>query len=227
MPTPTIDALIEKTDVFEQVRDQLGAILLAEVASQRALALAATPPRDPNDYTLRVFLERSNPFGEFLDLPSGGPDPLPLVNIWYNGTTYDKSTSNVVERQKGTSTFYIDCYAYGTSENVGSGGHRPGDLVASLAVHRVARLVRNILMAGTYTYLGMRGVVWGRWIAGLDMMEPAQDSHAAQRVAALRITLQVDHNEFSPQVHGEPFEGLSVFVKRAETGQLFFTASFP
>lgn len=224
-----IDALIDKVDTFEILRDQIASILLLETQSQQALAVAASPPRDPYLWALRVFSERSNPWGEFQDLPDDVErDPVqPIVNVWWNGLQFDQSASNVVERQKGTSTFYVDCYAYATSEDISGGGHRPGDQLAALEAHRAVRLVRNILMAATYTYLGLRGTVWRRWISAIDMMQPEQDAHAAQRIGCARLTLQVDHSEFSPQVSGEPLELLSVGVKRAETGELYFTATYP
>jgi hypothetical protein len=222
-----IAELITSVDAFEIIRDQVAAILAVETANQQALAVAAS--LDPYPWALRIFSERTNAWGEFQDLPDDMPrDPVvPVVNVWWHGLNFDQSASNVVERQKGTSTLYVDCYAYATSEDIAAGGHRPGDQLAALEVHRVARLVRRMLMAGTYTYLGLRGVVWRRWIASIDMMEPAMDAYQAQRIGCARLLLQVDHSEYSPQVSGEPLELLSVGVKRAETGELFFTANYP
>jgi hypothetical protein len=222
--------LIDKLDTFEIVRDEVAAILLLETTQQQALAVATLPtPRDPYPWAFRVFTERMNPWGEFLDLPTDtGPLPiLPLVNVWWSGITFDKSASNVVERQKGTSTINVDCYAYATSEDILGGGHKPGDENAQRAVQRVVRLVRNILMAGQYTYLGLQGTVWTRWIHGIEIFEPPVDVRSAQRIGAARITLHVDHSEFSPQVGGVPLELISTTVERGDTGQIYFTADHP
>lgn len=228
--TPLITTLIDKIDVSEMVRDQIGAILLLETTKQQELAAAAV--RDPALWAFRVFTERTNPWGEFMDLPDGdliSDDPTidltPIVNVWWDGITFDRSASNVVERQKGTSTFNVDIYTVGVSRATLE-GHQPGDELARLEMARVVRLVRNILMAAQYTYLALRGTVWGRWIASIETFEPPSEIRAAQRIGAARIALQVDHNEFSPQVPTVPLEGVTVFVERGETGQLYFTQAF-
>lgn len=221
-----ITTLIDKLDGFELVRDQLGAILLAETTAQQALAVSSS--RDPKLWTFRVFVERTDPWGDFIDLPDDlDPThaPLPIVNVWYDGSTYDKSSSNVVERQHAMSTLNIDVYTYGASRDTVE-GHQPGDLQARLDLHRVVRLLRNVVMSAQYTYLAMRGFVWGRWITSIDIFEPPMDVRAAQRVGAARIVLQVDHNEFSPQVPSVPLEGITLSVIREPTGELLFTANF-
>lgn len=228
MPAPLIDALIDKRDSFEVVRDEVAAILLAETTNQQTLAAAAA--RDPHDWALDVYLERSNPWAEYLDLPDTEANPQrarPIVNVWFNNLSFDMAAGNVVERQKATAIYHIDCYAYGVSAQIAEGGHIPGDAQAAFEAHRTARLVRNIMMAATYTYLGMRGVVWRRWITAIDAFQPPLEGNLAQQIAAARVSLQVEFSEFSPQVEGVPLELISVRCKRAETGQLFFTANFP
>lgn len=221
-----IQRLIDKLDGFEIVRNKVGAILLLESQHQQTLALAAS--RDMNDWAFRVFSERTNPIGEFLDIPDDASSPplvLPIVNVWYNGTTFDKSASNLVERQKGTSTINVDVYTYATSADQ-LVGHSPGDERAARELHRVVRLVRNILMAGSYTYLGLRGFVWERWLPAIEIFEPPTDGRAAQRIGAARLGLQVVHNEFSPQYEGVPLEGVDLSVLRRESGELYIEADF-
>jgi len=226
MLAPKLTELVDKVDVFELVRDQIGALLLIETEQQQLLATAAA--RDPTPWDLRVYTERTNPFGEFVDLVEGEDPPRPIVNVSYSGSTYIKSSSNVVERQRADSTYFIDCYAVAVSQDVAGGGHRPGDELAALEVQRVIRLVRNYLMSAEYTYLGLRGTVGGRWIASIETMDPQLDALQVQRVGAARITLTVDHSEYSPQVRGEPLELLSLNVRRAADGELsYFTATFP
>lgn len=227
MAAPLIDTLIDRLDGSEIVRNEVAAILLRETLSQQLLATQAGKP-STYPWQFRVFVERTDPFGEFTEIPDASTVPVvPLVNVSFNGWQADPHASNVVERQKVTTTINVDVYAYAVSEDVPAGGHKPGDQLAALEAQRVARLVRNILMSATQTYLGLRGLVWKRWITSLDMMAPDPAIRAAQRFGVARLTLQVDHNEFSPQVTGEPFELLSAQVEREDTGQIYFTASFP
>lgn len=224
-----IKTLIDKVDTFELVRDEIGAILLTEFTQQVQLATAAGRA-DASLWDVRVFTERASPWSEWLDLPdteTNQTPATPIVNVWFNGATFDMSASNVVERQKATGTYYVDCYAYAPAADEVLGGHRPGDERAALEVHRVVRLVRNILMAGTYTYLGLRGTVWRRWIPSIEIFQPPTEQRAAQMIGAARVSLQVEFSEYSPQYDGPPLELISVAVKRAETGQLYFKASYP
>ena len=220
----TIDALIDKQDNAELVRDQIAAILALEVASQMALAAAAQPPKDPDDWNLRIYSERSNPSEAFLNEPV--TDTSPLVNVWWDSASYDEAASTVVERQKCEAVFNIDCYGYGVSADDPSGGHTPGDKQAALEVHRAIRLVRNILMAAQYTYLGMRGVVWQRWPQAVTIFQPQQDGHQVPQVVGGRLAFRVKFNELSPQVPTETLEYLSAQVTRASDGQILLTADY-
>lgn len=222
-----IAELVEKTDNFELVRDQIAAILLVESAEQ--MGLAAEAHKDPELWRLRVFTERSNPWDEF----SSSPDrraieaTAPIVNVCFDSCSFDRSASNVVERQRAVGVYHIDCYGYGLSADDGGSGHVPGDEGAALEAHRAVRLVRNILMAGAYTYLGMRGVVGRRFPESIQIFQPQIDGRTVQHVVAARITLQVEFNELSPQVQGQSLELVSLSVVRAETGELFLRADFP
>ena len=227
MPAQILE-LIEKFDTFELVRDQIAAILAVESANQEALALAALPtPKDPRLWALRVFIERTKPHSEFQDVETGDQlDATPIVNVWFDESIIDLKRSNPVERQMTEGTFNLDVYACGIAEKDGA-THIPGDERAARELHRAVRLVRNIVMGGAYTYLGMRGVVARRFVQSIKAFQPQIDDRAAQRVQGARLTLRVDFNEFSPQVQGEPFESLHVTVKRKETGEVYFAAKYP
>lgn len=206
-----ISEILAKQDNSEVVRDKLAEILLLETGG-----------------TVRVFLERSNPWSEFVDAPESDSDEAkPIVNITYDGGNFDAHSSNQVERQKVTSTYNIDCYGYAPSEeDIITGGHIPGDSGAALAAQRAIRIVRNVLMSGKYTYLGLRGVVWRRWLQSIAVFQPQLDGQTIQHVVAGRLSFNVDHSEFSPQVAGEPLETISVMMKRAEGGEVYFSAEF-
>jgi len=217
----TIAALIDKQDTFEIVRDQIGAILALEVASQMALATAAV--RDPDDWKLRVFSERSNPWEQFLNDQSDGS---PIVNVWVDNSNFDPKVSTVVERQKSETVYNVDCYGYGQSADNPAGGHTPGDREAAFEAHRALRLVRNILMAAEYTYLGLRGVVFRRWTQAITVFQPQQDASQVQQIVGARLVFRVEFNEFSPQIPLETLELLSADVNRTEDGQLIAEADY-
>lgn len=217
----TIQTLIDKQDNAEIVRDQIAAILALESAAQQALATAAT--KDPAGWELQVYTERSNPWEKWLNDQT--TDTAPIVNVWYDTATYNEAASNVVERQATEATFNIDCYGLGVSEDDGA-GHKPGDREAAFEVQRAIRLVRNILMASEYTYLGLRGLVWQRWPQSVQVFQPASGDRIIQQIVAARLAFRVRFNEFSPQYVGQALELLSVDVKRTEDGQIVAEADY-
>ena len=220
-----IDTLIDKQDTFEIVRDQIAAILVAEVANQVALATAEGPPIDPDDWKLRIFTERSDAWEQFLNL-TDATDKSPLVNIWYDTGSFPEGQGNTIERQKHEATYNLDCYGVGVSANVVAGGHTPGDQEAAFVVQRSIRLVRNILMAAINSYLQLRGTVWQRWPQSITVFQPQIDNQTVQHVVGARIAFRVGFNEFSPQVTPETLEFVAVDVKRTEDGEIVLEANY-
>ncbi len=216
-----IDILIDKQDSFEVVRDQLAAILVSEVANQ--MALAVTAGKDPAEWDLRIFTERSNPWEQFLNNQT---DQSPLVNVWYDNSNFDPKASNVSERQKTEAVFNIDCYGYGRSADIPAGGHTPGDQDAAFEAQKALRLVRNILMSADYAYLGLRSFVWSRWPQSITVFQPQIDARQMQQIVGARFALRVIFNEFAPQITGETLELVSIDVKRTEDGQVVMEADY-
>jgi len=216
-----IPTLIDKQDTIEIVRDQIGAILASEVASQ--MALATTGGKDPNDWKLRIFTERSNPWEQWLNSQS---DTSPIINVWVDNASYDPKASNILERQKTEAVYNIDCYGYGQSADNVAGGHTPGDREAAFEVQRALRLVRNILMAAEYTYLSLRGVVWSRWPQSVTIFQPQLDGRQMQQVVGARLAFRVTFSEFSPQVAEETLDIVSIDVIRTEDGQIVVEADY-
>lgn len=216
-----IDALIDKQDNFEIIRDQIAAILATEVDSQKALATAAA--KDASLWDFKVYTERSNPWENYLNDTA---ELTPTVNVWYDNSNFMDTSSNIVERQTTEAIFNIDCYAVANSSGNIAGGHNPGDQEAAFAVQRVIRLVRNILMAAEYTYLGLRGLVWQRWTQTVTVFQPQQDRGNVRPVIAARIGFKVKFSEFSPQISGSGLELLSTTVKRTEDGQIVIRADY-
>lgn len=217
----TISNLIDKVDNFELVRDEIAAILVTESAAQQALAVTAG--KDPANWKLRVYTERSNPWEAW---QNDQTDRSPIVNVWFDNSRFDEKSSNNIERQKSETVFNIDCYGYGQSANDPTGGHIPGDREAALESQRAIRLVRNILMAAEYRYLGLRGLVWQRWPQSITAFQPQQDSRTIQHIVAARIAFRVDFNELAPQIPEETLEFVSVDVKRTEDGEIVLEADY-
>lgn len=217
----TLDALIDKQDTFEIVRDQIASILVTEIENQMTLATAGG--KDPNLWKIRVFTERSNAVEEWLNEPI---DTSPICNIWYNDSSFAESMGNISSRQKSDTTYNLDIFGYGTS-SASVTGHNAGDKEAALEVQRAIRLIRNILMAGENTFLQLpRGTVWLRWISNINAFQPEFNGQAMQRIQGARIAFRVGFNELSPQTAGEALEIIRATVKRQETGEVYFIAQY-
>lgn len=215
-----ITQLIDKQDGFERVRDQIAAILKANVSKQMALAEAAG--KDPTLWELRIFSERTNPWEEFQDAEGL---KTPIVNVWYDSSDFDDAGSSSVNDQKTNGMFNVDIYTCGTSVETAE-GHSSGDESSALTSHRAIRLCRNILMSGAYTYLGLRGFVWGRKVTAINTFQPSADDATVQNIIGARISFRVTFVEQSPQVEYENLEEIGVQVKRAETGEILMKLEY-
>lgn len=219
-----ITTLIDKLDNRELVRNKIGAILLLEQTNQQALATAAG--EDPRLWDLRVFTERTNPWVEFQEAPEDELDNPPIVSVWFDNASGQRSASDTVTQQTFAVTYNIDCYGYGVAADDGGTGHLAGDKRASLVVERAVRLVRNILMSAQYVRLDLLGTVGDRWVQNITAPQAVIDARPMQHVFASRITFEVRMNEFAPEVVGEALEAVNVAVFRQETGELYFDADF-
>lgn len=218
-----IDTLIDKSDAWELVRDKIATILKEEQAEQQALALAAGKA-DPTRWALRVFLEAGNPIEDWQEAPTDAPTPI--VNVSLESITVDGQASDPIERQQFTATYTIDCYGYGFAEDDGSTGQILGDSAAALECQRCVRLVRNILMASHYTYLGMRGVVGQRWVQSVTVFQPQFNDSAMQQIVAARIQFEVRMTEAAPQYVAQYLREIGVTVYRAETGEIYLQGEY-
>lgn len=217
-----IETLIDKQDVSEIVRDQVAAILTLEQERQQELAVLAE--KDPALWKLDVFLERSEPWGIFQDHPETA---APVVSVSLRTIPYDKAASNAVESQRGVAQVQVDCYGYGKAADIEGGGHQPADEKAAFEAQRAVRLVRNILMAGHYTHLGLRKTVEERWLREVTFVDAPRSSESPTvSVVAGRMLFEIKFREFAPQVQGVPIELLFATVKRAKDGRLYFAAQY-
>lgn len=226
-----IQQLIDKKDNRELVRDQIAAILKVESEQQQVLATAAS--RDPNLWKLRVYTERSDPWSAFSDEPSRR---IPIINVWIENSNFEKGGSDPIRHQKSVGTFHIDCLGFGVSEKNDNGSHTAADKLAVSEAERAVRLARNILMSSYYTYLGFpqgkylppgsEQVVWSRFPASITAYQPSPSERPVERVAAIRLDLEVTYSEFSPQYVGQELELISSTLVRSPDGE-WLTSLYP
>lgn len=224
-----IQSLIQKVDTFEVVRDQIAGIL--DIESRAQQALAQTAAKDPALWKLRVFTEATNPWEMFREPAGeerGRAELAPVVNVFFDRSTYDPERSDVIKRQTAVSLYNIDCLGYGISTGSES-GHTPGDMAAALESQRAARLVRNILMSSYYTNLGMLKTVGQRFPVSLQALEWPDELRARFALSNVRVTrfvLAVTFTETSPQYEPQPLETVGFTVKRSPDGRVLANVAF-
>ena len=226
--TALITNLIDKSDTYELVRDKVALILAEESAAQQALAALAG--KDPDLWKLRVFTERTNPW-EFLRTNDGNApaDQSTVVCVWFDGSNLDLRSSQTINRQQMDTTIHIDVYGIGVTKILeGGAGHVPGDENAAREAQRGARLVRNIIMADSYTTLGFPkalGFIGQRHISTIQSFQPEFGNQNAQQLAGLRLSLNVKTSELAPQTEAVILEEINTIV-RDENGQILIDATF-
>lgn len=223
-PTALISTLIDKQDNFEIIRDKIADILKTETASQQALASAAGKT-DPDLWKLRVFLERSNAWEQWITI-ADDTDLSPLVTVEFDSTRTDERSSNTTKSQVKEGVYNLDCFAVGISENDAASGHTPGDREATLNAHRALRLVRNIIMADIHTYLKLRPMVGKRMEQSSMAFRPEFNNEAVQHIVGARLTLMVRFIEETNAQSYDILEIVNITTKRAETGEVLFISEF-
>lgn len=194
-----VDELLSSPDNVEIVRDQICGILALETAHQYELADEAGDTRK-EDYKIKVYLENDQPWELQTE---DDKEVFPLVNV--SLVSVDRGNgSTTTNKNNVTASFYIDCYATGTFDGDGQTGR-----MAVVKAWKTARIIRNILCAANYAYLGLRGVVTARQVKSLTAGMPNQQN-AAGRVCIVRIAMDVDLLEFSPQVSGVEIAPISL-----------------
>lgn len=212
-----IQSLVDESDAFEQIRDEIAAILAAETASQQALAITAG--KDPDAWAFSVYTERANPWESLRQSPGA------LVNVWFDISNINTAAGGTTSRQSRISTFNVDIYTSAASKSDG-GGHIAGDEQSAKDAQRIARLVRNFLKADVHKYLGMRGVVSDVNITTVEAFQPQQEAPNAIQVAAVRERVEVKHNELHPEYEAETMELLQLQVARGDDGQVIFDVQY-
>lgn len=210
----TLQALIDKQDNIEIIRDKIAQILANETASQQTLATAAG--KDSELWKFLVFRERSNILSRW---QNNSTDETPVVNVWFDSETFNGGNSGVIERQTTNANINIDIYTRAVAKATVD-GHSPSDMAAALRCAAVTRLVRNILMAAEYTYLELQGIVGQRWPSAITSFQPQEGGQAVESIHATRITLAVSFNELSPQYEGAILELITVGLTLSPSGEV-------
>lgn len=207
--------LITERDGFEVVRDRLPEILAMETAAQQAQATAQS--LNPDDWKFKVYSERTTPWEMFL---GATPDTTPVVNITYDGGTFDKGRSNLNVRQNTTSLFNVDCYGCDHARETG-GGHIPGDEAAAFEVHRIGRIIRRILMHPDYRNLGLETTYCNtRWLRSREVFAPRNAGIPLNKVLGMRLQLEVNHNEEITLAEEPTLAGFNVKFRHEPDGEV-------
>ncbi|GHU66647.1 hypothetical protein FACS189447_07950 [Spirochaetia bacterium] len=204
-----INILLNNLDNVEIIRNQIAAILQIETENQLALAENAAI-EDLRDFKIGVYVEKARPWE--LTGSTEATSPFPLINVLLNDVKQDMNPGSPVNEKKYIATFFIDCYGCG---NIGSDGN--DDTLATIRAWKTARIVRNILNSGFYTYLGLRGTVRKREITEIKTGAPSNMPESALAITTCRVSFTVDYSEKSPQAGGEIFDGM-MFKSLTESG---------
>ena len=212
-----INELLNEKDNSEKIRDTIAAILLCEIQNQKELAIANNI-EDKDDFNIHVFLENLRPWELVKDEKENNPFPLVTVNMGL--IQESEKPGSTINNFKYDGQYYIDCYGCGNAipENMDE-GYIPDDYLAALRAWKTARVVRNILMSGIYTYLGIREIVSRRRIISMASIVPPNVSESAITVMAVRIIFEVNFSEKSPQAQPTTLEAVS-FTTNDLNGEL-------
>ena len=211
-----ITELITPQGNFSLVRDKIAVILAEELAQQQSIAPGKGGSAD--NYKADVYTERFIPFEKFLNNPSVA-NQFPIINVWFDSSDFDKTSSNSFERQTSKSIYNIDIYGYGQSTETAE-GHDPGDMLAAINVQRISNVCRAILMSPPYVKLDLLGLVGDRWVSTITQFQPEFGAMPVEKVIANRLTVAVSFNEFAPQYEAETISEIAVDIIRDSDGKV-------
>jgi hypothetical protein len=210
MSEAQITDLICTPDSAETVRDQVAAILSLELQNQ--LRLAEEKGIDASGYRIKIYLENGRPYNT-----EGDAAQTRIINVTLRKTQLEKGGNARLGKQKTEARIFIDCLACGNDS-----GMFADDRSASKRAWEIARLVRRILMADVYTYLGLRGIVGSRVIVSAESGTTDKtelEKESALYFAVVRIELDVQFLECSIESEGPVMEPVH-FEVDAVSGEL-------
>jgi hypothetical protein len=209
---------INSQDGFEAVRDAIANIIATESAGQVAYAEEwnlANPGDlvDTNNWDLKVFKERANPFELLRDESLVESN---IVNVWYESSTTQQST---LANQVMSSRINIDCIAAGICAETDT-GHTPGDESAFTRVQNIARLCRRILRDPSYKQLGLTSIVRRHDMSSRRSFQPNSPAIPTPHVAGMQLHFDVIHNESFDFETLTASEGALITIRHEVGGQI-------
>jgi len=197
----SINKLLTERDNAEKIRDTIAFILKDEIENQKILA---AENKEKDDFDINVFIENARPW----NLANEDNNQFPLINVCLQQISKDDKPGSTINKQKCTAVFNIDCWGCGNGKN----NDLPDDYLSTIRAWKTARIARNILMAGFYSYLGIRDIVRKREIVSMNTIIPQGLPESAISVTACRIVFEVETFEESPQAEPTVLEALSLIV---------------
>jgi hypothetical protein len=200
-------------DNVEKIRDRIVYILKQECINQHALAVE-TGAADARDFDVGIYLESERPWQltEYED----SENPFPLANVCLAGIKQPEKSGSMVSGKKFIAQFFIDCYGCGNKSADGN-----NDQLASIRAWKTGRIIRNILMAACYTYLGMQMIVNQRNVTEMNAGTPSNrfTNTSALSITVCRIILEVNYTENSPQITPVEMEEIT-FISVSDNGEV-------
>lgn len=159
---PKIDAIIPAAN-FELIRDQIGAVLKLEIDNQKVLDPTFVLPK-------KIWKERSVPFNA---------NEFPAINVRFQNGSYDER-SREEKQVHAIYTYFIDI-SFIAKSTAGEGN--TGDQLATVALHKMMRVVRAILANPAYDTLGFdRPFNKRAWVNSIEVFEPLEFADATNQI---------------------------------------------
>jgi len=167
---------------YELIRSKIASILADELTVQLALNIAARTAEllkpTPDTalialYDLNISCIPSKVYEERFIRPN--PDEYPLINVVLTNVPLNDGTSNTV--QYGVDKYQIEFY-----QDSKSNATKDGDVLATIKLHRIMAICRQILMNREYIQLDLGNLIGYRIVQDLMIGQPntgGDNSHHA------------------------------------------------
>jgi len=205
---------------YELIRSKIASILADELANQLTLNKAArtlelaevTPDAELIAlYDLNISCIPSKVFEERFIRPN--PDEYPLINVVFTGNPLNEGTSNTV--QYGVNKFQIEFYQDAKSQD-----DNDGDMLASIKLHRIMAICRQILMSREYVQLDLGSIIGYRIVNDQIIGQPNTGADNANNSIFGKFDLLVKSGEEVNDLDGVQLleSGTTMQINSSELG---------
>lgn len=165
--------------MFELIRDRIGAILVEEFASQ--------VDKQTDDPDAKIIMQKTEVWKERI-LPFQQDELFMITPIWF-GAGYTNQNPTYAEAKN---QYFLDCFG-----RMKSNDNNSGDMEAAIQLQRLVGIVRYIFEHPDYRQLGLdKGIIKNSHVSDIKRTEiKRQDEGGA--VAMYRIILDVNAGEFT------------------------------